>query len=320
MKDASGAQGMPALSLVIPVYNEEESIAPLYEELCAVLENVGKNSEVIFVDDGSTDATLEKLKAIPGIAIVSLSRNSGKSKALEAGFAVSRGEIVVTLDGDLQDDPKELSKFLEAIEKGSDLVCGWKKMRHDPFEKRFFSKIANAGARILAGSVVHDMNCGFKAFRGNIARELRLFGDMHRYIPAVVSNMGYRVTEVVVNHRERKYGKSKYGLSRLIAGFFDLITLLFMRRFFDRPMHFFGLWGLVLSGTGTLMLLYLSYLRLFLNATIGNRPLLFLSILLVVVGFQSLSLGLIGELIIRQGGSKSQVPIRFLQNAGERRS
>jgi glycosyltransferase involved in cell wall biosynthesis len=295
------------------VYDEELSLKSLHQELIDVLQTLDRTYEIIFVDDGSKDSSVEILKTFPDVSVVSFARNYGKSKALEAGFFMSTGDVVLTLDGDLQDDPREIPKFLEALESGVDLVVGWKQKRLDPIEKRFFSKIANTAAQMLAGSVVHDMNCGFKAFRGTVARELRLFGDMHRYIPAIVSSMGYRVSEIPVHHRERKYGTSKYGFSRLASGFFDLITLLFMKRFFDRPMHFFGLWGLIIGGIGTIILVYLTYLRLVLNSTIGNRPLLFLSILLVVVGFQSLSLGLIGELIIRQGNSKTPVPIKLVQ-------
>jgi len=311
MKDAL----KPYLSVVIPVYNEKESIQPLFDELSQVLGGIGKPSEVIFVDDGSTDGTLEVLKELPGVTIVSFARNYGKSKALEAGFAESSGDIVLTLDGDLQDDPHEIPRFLAEIEKGTMLVVGWKQKRLDSFEKRFFSKIANVSARMLAGSVVHDMNCGFKAFQGDVARDLRLYGDMHRYIPAIIANRGLSVSEISVNHRERKFGRSKYGLSRLLSGFFDLVTLLFMRRFFDRPMHFFGVAGVTLGGVGVLILLYLSYLRIFLDQTIGNRPLLFLGILFVVVGFQLLSLGLLGELIIRHGGVRIQAALKFRKRA-----
>ncbi len=299
------------VSVVIPAYNEAESIEPLYRELVDALHGVGKRYEIIFVDDGSTDATLQRMKSFEETTVLSFTRNNGKSKALEVGFLETNGDIVFTLDADLQDDPKEIPKFIEALEQGSDLVVGWKEKRLDPFEKRFFSKIANAAARLLAGSMVHDMNCGFKAFRGDIARNLRLYGDMHRYIPAVVSNLGYRVSEVSVQHRERKFGKSKYGLSRLLAGFFDLVTLLFMRKFFDRPMHFFGLFGMGSAGIGLMVLVYLSYLRLVLDETIGNRPLLFLGILLVVVGFQLLSLGLLGELVIRQGGTRNAPALKY---------
>ncbi len=305
----------PYLTVVIPVYNEKESIKPLCAELSSVLDGLGKPYEIIFVDDGSTDGTLEVLKDLPHVAVVSFVRNCGKSKALEAGFAESRGDVVITLDGDLQDDPKEIPRFLVEMEKGAALVVGWKHKRLDSFEKRFFSKIANAAARMLAGSVVHDMNCGFKAFRGDVARGLRLYGDMHRYIPALVANSGFSVSELPVNHRERKFGHSKYGFSRLLSGFFDLVTLLFMRRFFDRPMHFFGIAGVLFGAIGVCILVYLSYVRLFLDQVIGNRPLLFLGILFVVVGFQLLSLGLLGELIIRQGGRRIGEDIKLKKHA-----
>ncbi len=309
MKDPDAAR--PYVSVVVPVYNEEESVLPLHDELTGALGALGKTFEIIIIDDGSTDGTLEVAKSLPGTSIISFARNHGKSAALVAGFQEARGDIVMTLDGDLQDDPKEIPRFIDAVEKGSALVVGWKQKRLDPFEKRFFSKIANSAARILAGSVVHDMNCGFKAMKGDVARDLRLYGDMHRYIPALVSNMGHIVSEISVHHRERKYGKSKYGFSRLFSGFFDLVTLLFIRRFLDRPMHFFGLSGMVVGGAGVLILVYLAYLRIIVDATIGNRPLLFLGILLVVVGFQSLSLGLLGELIIRQSGQPRTPPLKF---------
>ena len=309
MKEAAEAK-KPFVSVVIPVYNEEGSVLELHAELVASLSTLGKSSEIIFVDDGSTDGTLEILKKLPTIGIISFARNYGKSKALEAGFQETHGTVIVTLDGDLQDDPKEIQKFLAELEKGSDLVTGWKVERKDPFEKRFFSKIANGTARLLAGSKVHDMNCGFKAMRSDVAKELALYGDMHRYIPALVSNMGYIVSEIPVNHRARRYGESKYGAKRLAAGFFDLLTLLFLRRFFDRPMHFFGLFGITLGGLGFLTLLYLTWVKLALGLSIGNRPLFFLGILLVVVGLQMVSLGLLGELVIRQKKA-DDVPLRF---------
>ncbi len=289
----------PRVSIVIPLYNERDSVLPLYKELQEAVRGLPSH-EIIYVDDGSNDGTLESLKELQGVSILSFVRNHGKSKALEAGFAEARGTYIVTLDGDLQDDPREIPKFIAALEAGSDLVTGWKVHRKDPFEKRFVSKIANGMARILAGSSVHDMNCGFKGYRAEVAKGIEFFGDMHRYIPAVVLHQGYSVSEIPINHRERKFGRSKYGVWRLFAGFFDLITLLFVRRFFDRPMHFFGLGGLAIGALGTLILMYLSWLRLVDGLTIGNRPMLFFGILLVVVGIQFLSLGLVGELVVRQ--------------------
>jgi len=300
------------VSVVIPLYNERESVAQLHKELQEALGELGRPSEIIYVDDGSRDGTLESLKMLQGARVISFSRNFGKSKAMEKGFAEARGEYILTLDGDLQDDPREIPKFLEALEQGSDLVVGWKVDRRDPFEKRFVSKVANGLARALAGSAVHDMNCGFKGFRAEVAKSLRFYGDMHRYVPAVVSALGYKVTEVPVAHRARKYGRSKYGAWRLFAGFFDLLTLLFVRRFFDRPMHFFGLWGVGAGFVGGLILIYLTWIKFAAGETIGNRPLLFLGILLVVIGFQLLSLGLLGELVVRQKSGET-VPVRYRQ-------
>lgn len=288
-----------ALSVIIPVYNERESVGILFHELTGVLRPLGKSYEIIFVDDGSRDGAAEELAKLSCI-VITLARNSGKTQALRAGFAEARGDIIFTLDGDLQDDPREIPAFLAAIEGGADLVCGWKQNRQDPFEKRFFSKIANGAARFIARSPVHDMNCGFKAYRREVVENLSLYGDMHRYIPPIVAGMGFRVAEIPVHHRARRFGTSKYGAWRLVAGLFDLLTLIFTQRFFERPLHFFGLVGGGMMSVGTVILLYLSALRIFYDANIGTRPLLFLGVLLVVIGFQSLSLGLLGELIVRR--------------------
>ena len=302
----------PFVSIVVPLYNERESVAELHQELQTALGALGRPSEVIYVDDGSRDGTLDLLKSLPDARVISFVRNFGKSKALECGFAQARGRYILTLDGDLQDDPREIPKFLEALEQGSDLVVGWKVNRKDSLEKRFVSKIANGMARAIAGSAVHDMNCGFKGLRAEVAKNLHFYGDMHRYLPAVIGAMGYRVAEVPIAHRARKHGRSKYGVWRLFAGFFDLLTLLFLRRFFDRPMHFFGLLGLALNAAGAGILLYLTYVKLAIGESIGGRPLLFLGILLMVVGFQLLSLGLLGELVVRQKSGEI-VPIRYRQ-------
>lgn len=294
-----GKSSHVALSAVIPVYNERGSVGVLFQELTDAFRTLGKPYEIIFVDDGSRDGTAEVLSRLSCV-VVTLARNSGKTQALRAGFAEARGEIIFTLDGDLQDDPREIPAFLAAIADGADLVCGWKQNRRDPFEKRFFSKIANGAARILARSPVHDMNCGFKAYRREVVENLSLYGDMHRYIPPIVVGMGFSVTEIPVHHRARRFGQSKYGAWRLVAGLFDLLTLLFTQRFFERPLHFFGLVGSGMMSVGTVILLYLSALRIFYDANIGTRPLIFLGVLFVVIGFQSLSLGLLGELIVRR--------------------
>ena len=276
-----------------------EWVAEIDGELIEVLTPLKRPFEIIFIDDGSTDGTKTELATLAPARVISFSRNFGKSQALQAGFDAAEGETIFTLDGDLQDDPHEIPAFLRALEH-ADLVVGWKQHRADPLGKRFFSKIANRVTRLLTGVPIHDMNCCFKAYRKAVAKSLRLYGDMHRYIPAIASGMGFSVTEIPVHHRERKFGKSKYGLWRLFAGFFDFFTLIFLRRFTHRPMHFFGLLGMIAGGIGFIILCYLTWIKLFSGALIGNRPLLTLGVFLIIVGFQSFSLGLIGELIIRQ--------------------
>jgi len=298
------------LSVVIPVYNEEESVATLHKEVTDALRQLNHPHEIIFVDDGSGDRTLEELKKLSPAKIISFSRNFGKSQALQAGFDEAQGDYIITLDSDLQDDPREIPRFVEKIQSGHDLVCGWKQRRADSFSRRFMSKIANAAARYMTGINIHDMNCGFKIYRPHVAKGLRLYGDMHRYIPSVASSMGFSVGEITVNHRPRQFGASKYGFGRFINSAFDFITLIFLRRFTDRPMHFFGLLGSTLFVLGVLVLGYLSWEKIFYGAAIGTRPLLLLGALLIIVGFQSFSLGFIGELIIRQDKNGRQFQIK----------
>ena len=300
------------ISIVIPVYNEEGSVAALPKELVAVLTTFGRPFEIIFVDDGSTDGTLRVLKALAPVRIISFARNFGKSQALQAGFRAAKGECVFTMDGDLQDDPHEIPLFIEQMEnERADLVCGWKRRRRDTLAKRLVSRLANGLTRFFTGTSVHDMNCGFKLYRREVATTLDLYGDMHRYIPAMVAAQGFRISEVAVNHRERKFGVSKYGnFRRLFKASFDFLTLLLMRRFVDRPMHFFGIIGSWSSLAGFAILIYLAYLKLIAGAAIGNRPLLMLGVLLVVIGIQLFSSGFLGELLIRQNGSRSIYTVR----------
>lgn len=294
------------ISIVIPSYNEEKSVGELYKEIVSVMDSLGYIYEIIFIDDGSTDETLNTLRKLSPITIISFSKNFGKSQALQAGFDCASGDYIITLDSDLQDNPEEIPRFIEKLKIGNDLVCGWKKNRVDSFSKKFASKIANSVTRVFTGTHIHDMNCGFKLYKREVAKNLSLYGDMHRYIPSIVSSMGFSVDEVVVNHRERRYGKSKYGIKRFSNSIFDFITLIFLRKFTDRPMHFFGLFGMILSFTGTVILVYLTWIKIFENISIGNRPLLLLGVLLVVVGLQFLSLGFIGELIIRQSSTQNK--------------
>jgi glycosyltransferase involved in cell wall biosynthesis len=288
------------ISIVVPVHDEERSVALLYDELRSALEPLGTQWEVIFVDDGSSDGTLGALtrlhSAEENVRVVRLRRNFGKAAALGAGFDQARGEIVVTIDGDLQDDPAEIPRLLAKLDEGFDLVSGWKTRRRDPLARRLLSRIFNRVTSLFSGVRLHDMNCGLKAYRAEVVHGLRLYGELHRFIPVLAHYRGFRVAELPVNHRPRKHGRSRYGLERYLRGFFDLLTVTFMGRYRHRPLHLFGGLGLALGVAGFLICLYLTVLW-FAGHAIGHRPLLTLGVLLVVVGMQFLSLGLIGEMI-----------------------
>jgi glycosyltransferase involved in cell wall biosynthesis len=291
------------ISVVIPVFNEERSVALLLDELISALEPVGEEWEAIFVDDGSTDGTFAALTRLHGehehVRVVRLRRNFGKAAALASGFAHSRGEVVVTIDGDLQDDPAEIPRLLVKLQEGFDLVSGWKTRRRDPLARRLFSRIFNAAVAAMSGVRLHDMNCGLKAYRAEVVRGLPLYGELHRFVPVLAYQRGYRIGELPVNHRPRNYGRSRYGLERYLRGFFDLLTVSFIGRYRHRPLHLFGGLGLILGLVGAATLVYLSVLKAHGRA-IGERPLLILGVLLVVVGIQFLSLGLIGEMVTSQ--------------------
>ena len=288
------------ISVVVPVHDEEQSVALLYEELESALQPVGEPWEAIFVDDGSQDGTFSALTRLhartPNTRVVRLRRNFGKSAALAAGFAQAEGETIVTIDGDLQDDPAEIPHLLAKLEEGFDLVSGWKARRRDPLRRRLVSKIFNAVTGRMSGLRLHDMNCGLKAYRAEVVRGLPLYGELHRFIPVLAHYRGYRVAELPVNHRPRTHGRSRYGIERYVRGFLDLLTVTFMGRYRHRPLHLFGGLGLVLGFLGTVILVYLTVLKA-TGAAIGQRPLLTLGVLLVVVGLQFFSLGLIGEMV-----------------------
>jgi len=299
------------ISVIIPVFNEEDSVVSLHSEIVSVLGGRGDPFEIIFIDDGSTDGTVSEIKKLKPVRLIAFARNFGKSQALQAGFLMARGDYIFTLDGDLQDDPAEIPNFLEKIKQGNDLVVGWKQRRLDSFAKRVVSKVANFFTCLFTGTNIHDMNCGFKLYRSEVAKSLNLYGDMHRYIPALVASLGFHIAEIPVNHRERKFGVSKYGnFRRLFKSVFDFVTLLLIRRFVDRPMHFFGIMGTFSLFVGFIILVYLSWIKIFNGALIGNRPVLLLGVLLVVVGAQLFSSGFLGELIIRQNSKRSLYTIR----------
>jgi glycosyltransferase involved in cell wall biosynthesis len=290
------------ISVVVPVFNEEESVGPLVAELRESLAGVGRPSEIIFVDDGSTDGTPAELERLAGahdeVAVVTLRRNFGKAVALMAGFREARGEVVVTIDGDLQDDPSEIPTLLAELDAGADLVSGWKRDRKDPWSRRAASKVFNGVTAKVTGSTLHDLNCGFKAYRAEVVRSLALTGDQYRYIPVLAQNEGFRVTEVPVNHRQRKFGRSKYGLERYLRGFLDLMTITFIGRYRHRPMHLFGGLGTLLMALGVIICAYLAVIWL-LGEGIGGRPLLLLGVLLIVVGVQLFTIGLVSEMLQR---------------------
>jgi dolichol-phosphate mannosyltransferase len=291
------------ISVVIPVHDEERTVALLYEELDAALQPLDRDWEAVFVDDGSTDGSFAALTRLhaghPNVRVVRLRRNFGKAAALAAGFAQAAGETLVTIDADLQDDPAEISRLLAKLDEGFDLVSGWKVRRRDPWSRRLLSRLFNAVAGRISGLRLHDVNCGLKAYRAEVVRDLRIYGELHRFIPVLAHFRGYRIAELPVNHRPREHGRSRYGPERYLRGFLDLLTVSFIGRYRHRPLHLFGGLGLVLGLAGFVILAYLTVVKLGGHA-IGQRPLLILGVLLVVVGMQFFSLGLISEMITSQ--------------------
>jgi dolichol-phosphate mannosyltransferase len=287
------------ISVVIPVHDEERSVGLLLDEIAAALEQ-RQPWEAVFVDDGSTDATFAELTRLhdghENVRVVRLRRNFGKATALDAGFAEAAGDVVVTIDGDLQDDPAEIPRLLAKLDEGFDLVSGWKAQRRDPWRRRVLSRLFNAVTGLVSGLRLHDLNCGLKAYRAEVLDGLRLYGELHRFVPVIAHYRGYRVAEVPVAHRPRPHGRSRYGPERYLRGFLDLLTVTFMGRYRHRPLHLFGGLGLLLAVTGVAVLGYLTVVKL-LGQAIGHRPLLTLGVLLVVVGIQLVSLGLLSELI-----------------------
>jgi glycosyltransferase involved in cell wall biosynthesis len=291
------------ISVVVPLLNEEHSLEALYHEIANALEPLDQGFEVVFVDDGSTDGSLSVLSRmhdeLPNVVVIHLRRNFGKAAALQAGFLEAKGDLVITIDADLQDDPAEIPKLLAKLDEGFDLVSGWKTRRNDPFARRLFSRIFNWSTGVISGVRLHDVNCGLKAYRAEVLQGLRIYGELHRFIPVLASYQGYRVAEIPVNHRARQHGSSRYGPERYIRGFFDLLSVTFMGRYRYRPLHLFGGIGVLMGAIGFVILTYLTMLW-FWGHGIGTRPLLSLGVLLMVVGIQFVSLGLISELITSQ--------------------
>lgn len=305
-----------SLSIVIPVHNEEGNLVELHRRLTDALAEIDLPYEIVFVDDGSTDGTWRIIhglhEADNHIVALRHRRNFGKAKGLANGFAVAQGDVVVTMDGDLQDDPKELPRFLAKLDEGYDLVSGWKKRRHDPIGKTAPSKVFNATVRRVSGVKLHDFNCGFKAYRREVTQEIRLYGELHRFTPVLANAEGFRIAELAVEHHPRKWGQSKYGYKRLVKGFLDLLTVFFLTHYRHRPMHLFGLPGLLALFVGVAIGVELTIERLFFDNQIGTRPLLTLCVLLVVIGAQFFGLGLLGEFLAHNSNEPEPEPSRAI--------
>jgi len=298
------AQPRPELSIVVPLYNEEESLPLLVEKLLAALRPLGRSFELVLVDDGSSDATASVLRRLaaetPELVAVLLRRNYGQTPAMSAGFDVSRGDLIVTLDGDLQNDPADIPMLLEQLEQGYDLVSGWRHQRQDHAVSRLLpSKLANRLIARVTGVRLHDYGCSLKAYRRELVDDISLYGELHRFLPALAFIEGARITEVKVNHKARQFGQSKYGIDRTFRVLMDLLTVWFMKRFLTRPMHVFGFGGLAAIAVGLLLALYLLAQKLLANDDIGNRPLLLVAVLAIVAGVQLFCFGLLAELQMR---------------------
>ena len=311
------APTVPDLSAVVPVYDEAQSLPELYNRMRAAAGAAGFTYEFIFVDDGSTDDTARVLKQLaaddPAVRVIAFRRNFGKSAALAVAFARARGRDVWTLDGDLQDDPAELTRLVEALEKGGyDLVSGWKQVRHDPITKTMPSKLFNAVTGAMAGLKLHDFNCGLKLYRREVVESIEVYGEFHRFLPALAHWRGFRVGEIAVQHHARRFGKSKFGASRFVNGFLDLIAAMFLSRNALKPLHVFGRLALALGGVGFLISLY--FVGLWLTGQpVRVRPLFVVGLVFQVVGFQFLLMGLLGEMIASQR-PKTDWPVRFTAN------
>ena len=294
------------LSIIIPAYNEEENIRPLYDKLKKVLTNLKKTCEIIIVDDGSTDKTKEEIKKLKdeNVRLISFKRNLGQTNAINTGIKAAKGSFMITMDADLQNDPEDIPKLIEEIEKGYDVVCGWRHKRKDPLFKKITSLFANTLRKILTGEKIHDSGCTLRIYKRKCFDDVVLFGEMHRYIPAILKQKGYSIGEIKVKHNPRIHGKTKYGTTRLLNGFLDLITIRFITNYFDRPLHFFGKYGIIFFLLGILTNIYLLYEKYVLGLSIGSRPLLILGIFLMLLGIQFIFMGLLGEMVIRLSNNK----------------
>ena len=302
------------VSIVVPLLNEEESLRPLYNEIKKSLKTISIDYEIIFIDDGSTDKSLNVIKELSRfdnkIRYFSFRSNYGKSAALQIAFKHVTGDAVITMDADLQDDPNEIPSLLKKLDEGYDLVSGWKKKRFDPLIKKTSSKFFNYITRLFTRVKIHDFNCGLKAYRKQVVQNLNVYGELHRYLPVLADWKGFSVTEIVVKHHPRRYGKTKFGISRFFKGFIDLITVIFTTRYIKRPMHLFGFVGLITALAGVVISAWLTFEKLVYHVGIGNRPLLFLGILLIIVGVQFFAIGLLGEIFVHNFNDEKEYIIK----------
>ncbi len=302
------------ISVLVPLFNEEESLTKLSNQISDVFDKISSDYEILFVDDGSTDNSLKVIKDLSRtnnkIRYISFRKNYGKSAALNVGFKSASGDVVVTMDADLQDDPGEIPNLLGELQKGFDLVSGWKKKRHDPFIKKYSSRFFNYVTKVMSGIKIHDFNCGLKAYRKPVIKSISIHGELHRYIPVLADWKGFKVSEVVVKHHPRKYGKTKFGISRFFKGFIDLVTVIFTTRYIQRPLHFFGMLGVMSFIIGFVIDAYLSILWLIDKIHLSNRPILYLGTVLIIVGVQLFSLGLIGEMLVHNNKKEDSYGIK----------
>ena len=306
------------ISVVIPIYNEEENVTLLYDELTEVMKSMACSYEILFVDDGSTDSTLSILQSMQAadqrIVVVKFRRNFGQTAAMSAGFDYSSGDVIITMDGDLQNDPRDIPRFIQKIEDGFDVVTGWRHDRKDAFlNRRLPSIIANKIISWTTGVALHDYGCTLKAFRREVIKNIHLYGEMHRFIPAIASGMGISFTEIKVNHRARQFGTSKYGISRTIRVVLDLITVKFLLSYATRPIQIFGLLGVISGTAGFLIALIMTIQRQFFDIPLSDRPMLLLAIVLIFVGIQFVSIGLIGELQARTYHETQKKPVYYVK-------
>jgi glycosyltransferase involved in cell wall biosynthesis len=312
----------PEISVVVPMRNESPNVAELYGELTATLTSFGRAYEIIAIDDGSTDDTFSRLARLQAgderLRVVRFRRNFGQTAGFAAGFARARGRYVVTLDGDLQNDPRDIPEMVRMLEQGPDIIAGWRKDRKDPFfSRRLPSMIANAIISYSTGVRLHDYGCSLKVFRAEVVKPMKLYGEMHRFLPAIASEQGVIIEEKVVNHRKRIHGKSKYGISRTIRVILDLLTVKFLISYSTRPVQIFGLMGITLGTLGAVVLAWLAYVKYFEGQGIADRPLLLLGILLVFTGVQLLTLGLLGEMLARTYHESQSKPIYAIREVRE---